>query len=93
MECLWVMEPDSDYDVPDNRHDKGYKHLLSTKRVFMQLLRSFVNKSWVNSIDEESIVNIDKSFILQDFKEKEADLVYKVKVDGKEVFFYILMKL
>ncbi|NSW92960.1 MAG: hypothetical protein HPY74_20355, partial [Firmicutes bacterium] len=61
MEYLWVLEPDSSYDVPDNRHDKGYKYLLSVKRVFMQLLRSFVDKSWVNSIDEKSIENIDKS--------------------------------
>jgi predicted transposase/invertase (TIGR01784 family) len=33
---------------------------------------------------------VDKTFILQDFKDKEADLVYKVKMDGKEVYFYLL---
>jgi hypothetical protein len=37
----------------------------------MQLLRSFVDKSWVSSIDEDSVEYINKSFILQDFKGKE----------------------
>ncbi|HBN83210.1 MAG TPA: hypothetical protein DDZ89_05145, partial [Clostridiales bacterium] len=32
-------------------------------------------------------------FILNDFKGKEADLLYKIKIDGQEIFFYILMEL
>ncbi len=59
----------------------------------MQLLRSFVDKSWVSSIDEDSVEYINKSFILQDFKGKEADIVYRVKIEGREVFFYILLEL
>jgi len=56
--------------------DTNIKHLLSTKRVFIQLLKSFVNKNRMNTIGKESIENIDKSFILQDFHGKEADLIY-----------------
>ncbi|HOJ10626.1 MAG TPA: Rpn family recombination-promoting nuclease/putative transposase [Clostridiales bacterium] len=93
MECLWVLEPDAAYGGLNNKHDKGYKHLLSTKRVFIQLLKSFVDQDWVNKIDEESAEKIDKSFILQDFSGKEADLVYKIKINGREVFFYILIEL
>ncbi len=33
---------------------------------------------------------VDKSFILPDFKNKEADLVYKVNIDGNSVYFYLL---
>ncbi|HOJ10661.1 MAG TPA: Rpn family recombination-promoting nuclease/putative transposase [Clostridiales bacterium] len=107
MDYLWVLEPEAEYgtigdkldtagnehDTVWNKHDKGYKYLLSVKRVFMQLLRSFVDESWVGSIDEDSIEYINKSFILQDFKGKEADIVYKLKIDGREVFFYILLEL
>ena len=100
MDYLWVLEPESEYnisgneyDAVKNKHDKGYKYLLSVKRVFLQLLRSFVDKTWVNRIDEDSVEFINKSFILQDFKGKEADIVYRVKIDGKEVFFYILLEL
>ena len=107
MDYLWVLEPEAEYDTVEdnhdtaenehdkvkNKHDKGYKYLLSVKRVFMQLLRSFVDKSWVSSIDEDSAEYINKSFILQDFKGKEADIVYRLKIDGREVFFYILLEL
>ncbi|NLC68195.1 MAG: Rpn family recombination-promoting nuclease/putative transposase [Clostridiaceae bacterium] len=93
MEYLWVLEPDTEYEAPRNKHDKGYKYLLSTKRIFIQLLRCFLDKSWVDRIDENSVEYINKSFILPDFKDKEADVIYKVRIDGKEVFFYILLEL
>ena len=89
----WICEPGQEYDILNNKHDKGYKYLLSVKRVFLQLLRSFVRQGWVDKIDESDIIRVDKSFILQDFKDKEADLVYRVKMDGQEVVFYILMEL
>ena len=38
-------------------------------------------------------MRINKSFILQDFKNKEADLIYRAKLKDKDVFFYILMEL
>ena len=95
MEYCWVLEPDVEYNVNslNNKHDKGYKYLLSTKRIFLQLLKSFLKQSWVQKIDENSIEKIDKSFILQDFSGKESDIIYKVKIDGREVFFYILLEL
>ena len=91
MEYCWVLEPDAEYNANslNNKHDKGYKYLLSTKRVFLQLLRSFLKQSWVQKIDENNIEKIDKSFILQDFNEKESDLIYKVKIE--ESVFYILL--
>ncbi|NSW92964.1 MAG: Rpn family recombination-promoting nuclease/putative transposase [Firmicutes bacterium] len=87
MEYLWVLEPDSKYDVLNNKHDKGYKYILSVKKVFLQLLKSFVRQDWVHRIDKDSLEQINRSFILQDFNGKEADLIYRVKIDGREVFF------
>ena len=73
-----------------NAHDKGYKYILSIKRLFVQLLKSFVDQGWVNKIEPEDVELVDKSFILPDFKNKEADLVYKVKMEGVNVYFYLL---
>lgn len=92
-EFLLLYEKQQEYNRLNNKHDKGYKYLLSVKKVFVQLLRSFVEQGWVKRINEDDVILIDKSFILQDFKDKEADLVYKVKLDGKEVVFYILLEL
>ena len=77
----------------NNPHDRGYKSLLASEEIFLELLRSFVDMGWVSQIDPEAIIRIDKSYILQDFSEKEADLVYRLKIKGQDVIFYLLMEL
>ena len=74
-------------------HDKGYKYLLSSKRAFLELLRSFIRRDWVHAIDGGRLVQLDKSYILPDFSEKEADLVYQLKLKDHDVIFYILLEL
>ena len=74
-------------------HDKGYKHLLQSKRAFMDLLKSFVKKEWVELVCEDDLVRVDKSFILQDFSGKEADIVYRSNINGQEIIFYVLLEL
>jgi predicted transposase/invertase (TIGR01784 family) len=74
-------------------HDRGYKSLLASEEIFLELLQSFVDMGWVSQIDSEAITRIDKSYILQDFSEKEADLVYRLKIKDQEVIFYLLMEL
>ena len=73
-----------------NTNDKGYKYILGIKRLFVQLLKSFVQQGWAQKIEPEDVERIDKSFIPSDFKDKEADLVYKIKMDGNDVYFYLL---
>ena len=73
--------------------DKGYRALLQSRRAFLQLLRYFVAQPWTEMIDEQSLQRIDKSFILQDFAGKEADLVYSCRIDNKDIIFYVLLEL
>lgn len=76
----------------NNEHDLGYKSILSQKKNFIDFLRNFVKKDWANSVKEENLILIDKEFILDDFKEEEADIVYKVNINGNEVIFYVLLE-
>lgn len=76
-----------------NPHDKGYKTLLSSKKAFVDLLRGFIKEDWVGQIREEHLIKIDKSYILQDFSEKEADIVYQGKLWDREVIFFVLLEL
>lgn len=80
-------------EILNTSHDKGYKWLLSSREIFMQLLNSFVKESWVKEIDANKLKRTDKSFIAKDFLEKEADLVYEVNLRGQTVVFYILLEL
>jgi GDP-D-mannose dehydratase len=80
-------------DLLDNPHDKRYKELFSNKKSFLSLLRDCVKEPWVADLDESSVSKSENSFILQDFSEKEADIVYEAAVNGKKVIFYILLEL
>ena len=77
----------------DNPHDKRFKELFSNKKSFLSLLRSRIKDEWVNSLDADSLKKSGKSFILQDFSELEADIVYEASLDGKKIIFYILQEL
>lgn len=74
-------------------HDKGYKWLLSSREIFIQLLQSFINEPWVEELDQSQIKRTEKSFIAKDFLEKEADLVYEATLNEQTVVFYILLEL
>ena len=77
----------------ENPHDKRFKELFSNKKSFLSLLRDYIKDDWVNSLDEDSLKKSEKSFILQDFSELEADIVYEASLDGKMVIFYILYEI
>jgi len=78
---------------PHHPHDKGYKQLLANKRTFLELFKTFVREDWVKDIDESDLVLVNKSYILQDFNEKEADIVYRLRTRGNDVIFYVLLEL
>ena len=77
----------------DNPHDKRHKELLSNKKSFLSLLRDCVKEPWVDELDEASITKTNNSFILQDFSEKEADIVYEANLNGRIIIFYVLLEL
>lgn len=76
-----------------HRHDRGYKLLLSSKQMLIELLHSFVKREWVSHIDEASLIKVDKSFVLPDFRSKEADVVYRMRLKERDVVFYVLLEL
>ncbi|MDR1061519.1 MAG: Rpn family recombination-promoting nuclease/putative transposase [Clostridiales bacterium] len=79
--------------MPEKVHDKGYKRILSKKKNFLDLLKCHVQGAWVNELREENLELIDKQFILKDFRDKEADIVYKATLDGHQAIFYVLLEL
>jgi len=77
----------------DNPHDKRFKELFSNKKSFLSLLRDYIKEDWVNDLDEGSLVKSGKSYILQDFSEMEADIVYEASLGGGKIIFYILYEI
>lgn len=76
-----------------DEHDVSYKALFSKKENFLHFLRKYIGATWVDDIDNSDLILMDKSFILKDYKDKESDIIYRAKLKGKEVIFYILTEL
>ena len=90
---LTVFEKAETYSKVANEHDSGYKYLLSVKRVFIDLIRSFVPREWAKEIDDERTIKLDKSYIKDDFSKKESDILYSTYIKGKQYLFYVLLEL
>lgn len=76
----------------NNIHDRSYKDLYSNKVVFLNLVKGMLNASWARGLNEENLILVDKQYILADYEENEADIVYKVSIDDKEVIVYTLLE-
>jgi predicted transposase YdaD len=87
------VDSSTNSETVHQRHDTSYRFLLSSKKLFVELLRSFIDKGWVQAVDEEHVQEIPHSVVLQDFKRQEADLVYRVKLNGQDVVFYLLLEM
>ena len=85
--------PENEDKKQHHPHDKGYRQLLASKKTFLQLIKTFVQEDWAGEIDESNLVRLEKSYILQDFSEKEADIVYLLQTKDTSAIFYVLLEL
>jgi hypothetical protein len=76
---------------PHKPHDKGYRQLLTNSKTFLELLQTFVGEEWVWEINEDDLTLVNKSYVLQDFSDKEADVVYRMRLRGTEIIFYDIL--
>ena len=67
-------------------HDKTYRSFFENKEIFLQLLQSFVKETWTTKLHKEQLTEDKSHYILRDFEESEADIVYRATIDGDEVF-------
>jgi predicted transposase/invertase (TIGR01784 family) len=73
-------------------HDYGYGSLLRNKTIFRQLMQTFVTQEWVKLIDFNKSETVNKSFVSENYKNTEGDLIYKTKLKGKVIYVYILLE-
>ncbi|MDP4146317.1 MAG: Rpn family recombination-promoting nuclease/putative transposase [Bacillota bacterium] len=76
----------------NNIHDKSYKDIFSNREEFYEFLRDFVDGNIAKEINPDSLMLIDKSFVLPDYAELESDLIYNGKIGEDEVIIYVLLE-
>jgi len=75
-----------------NIHDSGYKFLFSNRTIFRQLVETFVDQDWVKMADFDHAEKIDKSFVAEDYRRTESDLIYRVPFKGRGGVHLVLLE-
>ena len=74
------------------KYDDAYKFLFSNKKIFLQLLQSFVDEDFIKDIHLDDIDLLDKSFVSDEFLQRESDIIYRIKLKANEIYIYILVE-
>jgi predicted transposase/invertase (TIGR01784 family) len=73
-------------------HDSGYKKLFSNPIIVKEMMLSFVHEPWVKELDYNSLERIDKSFVTEEFIERESDIIYRINFNSEPIFIYLLIE-
>ncbi|HRV14495.1 MAG TPA: Rpn family recombination-promoting nuclease/putative transposase [Spirochaetota bacterium] len=76
----------------NNIHDKAYKYLFSNPLIVKELLESFVAMDWIKQVNFNKAQPIDKSYVNDDYKEYEADIIYKLYFKDRQLYLYLLIE-
>ena len=73
-----------------NYHDTRYKKLFRDPVFVKRLLEGFVKEDFVSELDFSSFTLIDKSFVTEEFLNRESDQICKVSFKGNPFYLFIL---
>jgi predicted transposase/invertase (TIGR01784 family) len=73
-------------------HDNGYKNLFSHASMVADVLRGFVKEDWVQEVDFETLERVEGSYVSEDLRPRETDMLWKVKWRGRSLYVYLLLE-
>ena len=73
-------------------HDPGYKHLFSHPELVADLLRGFVDEPWVDQVDLESLERVNGTYVSDDLRQREDDVVWRVRWGDGWLYVYLLLE-
>jgi predicted transposase YdaD len=77
------------------RHDPGYKGLFSHPKMVKELLRGFLQGEWIEKLDFSSLERMSNSFVSDDLRERQSDVIWRVRLEGEQggwVYLYLLLE-
>lgn len=75
------------------KYDAGYKDILSNEGRFLEFLQKYIAAPWTKNISPDDVEKYNTSFTTGEYKNLESDIIYKLKINGSEVYFYVLVEL
>ena len=74
------------------QHDNSYKLLFSHREMVRDLLAGFVHEPWLDEIDFNSLEKVSGSYVADDLRDREDDIVWRVRFKGRWLYLYILLE-
>ncbi len=72
-------------------HDSGYKQLFAFPAMVEDLLRGFVKETWVDDLDFSTLERKNGSYVSDDLREREDDIIWRVKWQGADRWMYVYL--
>jgi len=76
----------------NNVHDKFFKQTMTDKKTAISLLKNYLPTKILNLIDFKNIELEKDSMIEEELKDVFSDIIYKVRLNGKEAYLYFLFE-
>ncbi len=73
-------------------HDSSYKLLFSEPEIIIDLLQGFVHEPWVKGLDFSSLEKVSGSYITDDLRSREDDVIWRVKYQQGWIYVYLLIE-
>jgi len=73
-------------------HDTSYKLLFSHARMVEDLLKGFVHEEWVGQLDFTTLEKVSGSYVSDDLREREDDIIWRVRWGRDWLYVYLLLE-
>ncbi|MGH8475348.1 MAG: Rpn family recombination-promoting nuclease/putative transposase, partial [Methylococcales bacterium] len=73
-------------------HDNSYKLLFSEPEIIIDLLKGFVAEPWVADLDFSTLEKVSGSYVTDDLRSREDDLIWRVRSRYNWIYIYLLIE-
>jgi len=73
-------------------YDHSYRQLFSHPELIRDLLEGFVHEKWVEGLDLETLEKVNGTYISDDLRRREDDIIWRVKLSGTWIYVYLLIE-
>ncbi|MHB8763266.1 MAG: Rpn family recombination-promoting nuclease/putative transposase, partial [Deferrisomatales bacterium] len=74
------------------QHDQSYKLLFSHPEMIKDLLTGFVPEPWVGRLDFSTLRKLPASFVTDDLRDREDDVIWRVRWGDRWLYVYLLIE-
>ena len=72
--------------------DNSYKQIFSHPEMVRDLLQGFVREEWVAQLDFSTLEKVSGSYVTDDLRAREDDIIWRVRWGSGWLFIYILLE-